>query len=93
MIHNISSSPSHHDDDDEMTISTRFFWRNIRDLTGRWRLIYMSRINSDENCNRTVGMRLPGGVLFICLNVPLRQRPCAGCQAMWDALRLDRPPG
>lgn len=33
----------------------------------------------DENCNRTIGLKLPGGALFLCLNVPLRQKPCPVC--------------
>lgn len=49
-----------------------------------WRpLILVGVRGGDENCNRTVGLRLPGErALFLCLNVPLRQRPCDECQAL-----------
>lgn len=48
----------------------RFFWWNTRTLTYRWRPLYLG--GTDEFGNRTLGIRLPGGVLFACLNVPLR---------------------
>ena len=61
--------------DDEPHRSTRFFWWSARSLTCRWRLLYWG---TEENCNRTLGVRLPGGVLFVCLNIPLRQAPHPG---------------
>lgn len=51
--------------------ASRFFWWSARDLTYRWRLLYLG--GTDEFDNTTVGIRLPGGVLFTCLNVPLRR--------------------
>ncbi|WP_329390147.1 hypothetical protein [Streptomyces sp. NBC_01716] len=45
-----------------------------------WKLLILDGIRGgDENCNRTIGVRIPGGALFICLNLPLRQRPCVEC--------------
>jgi hypothetical protein len=58
--------------DDEPHHSTRFFWWSAHDLTCRWQLLCWG---TEENCNRTLGVRLPGGVLFVCLNIPLRQKP------------------
>lgn len=61
--------------------SSRFFWWGAAGLTRRWLPLYLAGWRGgDENCNRTVGVRLPGGVLFACLNVPLRQEPCAECR-------------
>ncbi|MEW2498393.1 hypothetical protein AB0942_33405 [Streptomyces nodosus] len=57
--------------------STRFFWWRAGTLTRSWQPVYTG---DEENCNRTIGLRLPGGVLFMCLNVPLRQRPCDWCR-------------
>jgi hypothetical protein len=59
--------------------STRWFWWNASSLTHRWRPLYWG---SEENCNRTIGLRVPGGVLFLCLTVPLRQTECEECQAL-----------
>ncbi|WP_186783703.1 hypothetical protein [Streptomyces sp. CBG33] len=61
-------------------VSTRLFrWPANR--VNRWPLVILSGIRGgDENCNRTVGLRLPfAGVVFVCLNVPLRQKPCNDC--------------
>jgi hypothetical protein len=45
-----------------------------------WRpLILVGIRGGDEWCNRTVGLRLPGGALFLCLDVPLRRVPCDEC--------------
>lgn len=55
--------------------SKRFFWRKASTLTFRWTPFYFTP-HGEENCNTTFGLRLPGGVLFVCLNVPLRQEPC-----------------
>lgn len=45
-----------------------------------WRpLILVGIRGGDEWCNRTIGLRLPGGALFLCLNVPLRREPCPKC--------------
>lgn len=62
----------HHDD----YHSTRSFWWQADSLSFPWKPLYAG---TDENCNRTVGVRLPGGVLFVCLNIPLRQTPCDAC--------------
>lgn len=66
--------------DEERTVSTRFFWSAGWDSPW-WRpLILIGVRGGDENCNCTIGLRLPGGALFVCLNVPLRQEPCGECR-------------
>jgi hypothetical protein len=60
----------------ESTRSRRFFWWSAKDLTFRWRPLYWG---TEENCNRTFGVRVPGGVVFVCLNIPLRQTPHEKC--------------
>lgn len=63
--------------------SSRLFWWSVSSLTQPWKLLYLDGIHGgDENCNRTIGLRLPGGVLFLCLNIPLRQKPCANCRSL-----------
>lgn len=47
----------------------RFWWWPAQRLTSRWRLLLFG---VDEFNNRTVGIRLPGGMLIVALNVPLR---------------------
>lgn len=63
--------------------SRRVFWSGGGWDSPWWKpLILVGIRGGDENCNRTVGLRLPGGALFLCLNVPLRQEPCAECQEL-----------
>jgi hypothetical protein len=62
--------------DDPPIRSRRFFWWPASTLVFRWQLLYAGK---EENCNRAVGIRVPGGVIFLCLNIPLRQKPCSGC--------------
>lgn len=61
---------------DEDTPS-RFFWWNASGLTRPWQPLYVG--GTDEWCNRTLGIRLPGGVLFVVLNPKVRTAPCAQC--------------
>lgn len=42
-------------------------------------LILIGVHGGDENCNRTIGLRVPGGAVFLCLNIPLRQKPHRDC--------------
>ena len=64
-----------------VTTSSRFFWWRAEGLTYRWRPLHLRGIwHGDENCNRTIGVRLPGGMLHVCLNVPLRQQPHDECR-------------
>lgn len=53
---------------------SRFFWWNASDLVSRWLPLYWG--GTDEFCNRTLGLRLPGGVLFWTLGWKLRTRMC-----------------
>lgn len=57
------------------TVSTRCFWHPGRSID-RWPLL---RLGNEENCNRVLSIRIPGGAVNICLNVPLRQKPCTTC--------------
>jgi hypothetical protein len=69
------------DDLNAPTVSRRFFWWRASSLTYRWRPLYLvGWRHGDENCNGTIDARLPGGMLFVCLNVPLRQEPCDDCK-------------
>ena len=36
-------------------------------------------LGGDENCNRTLCLKLGNGALILALNVPLRQQPCIEC--------------
>lgn len=70
-------------DEDDPVVSKRFFWWDADSLTFPRKIFYRG---GDENCNTTVGLRLPGGVLFLCLNIPLRQAdspPCTSCEP-WE---------
>lgn len=68
-------------DGEWVTTSRRLFWWQASGLSYRWQPLYLRGFwHGDENCNRTVGVRLPGGMLFVCLNVPLRQQPHDDCR-------------
>ena len=47
----------------------RFWWWPAHQLTHRW---CPGFLGGDEFGNRTVAIRLPGGLLITALNVPLR---------------------
>jgi hypothetical protein len=66
-------------------VSSRFFRWPAREAD-RWPVLILAGIRGgDENCNRTVGLRLPlVGAAFLCLNIPLRQRPCRACLKEWN---------
>lgn len=68
------------------TVSSRFF-RWPANQVNRWPLLILDGIRGgDENCNRTIGVRLPfAGVVFACLNIPLRQKPCRDCLSRWPS--------
>lgn len=45
-----------------------------------WQWICLAGIHGgDENCNRTLGIRWGKRACFVCLNIPLRQKPCREC--------------
>ena len=49
-------------------------------LSPWWHLIELAGIRGgDEWCNRTIGLRLPGGCLFLNLNFPMRTTMCKEC--------------
>lgn len=58
----------------EMDAARRAWWLSTRYLTNRWRPCL---IGGDEFGNRTLAVRLPGGMLIVALNVPLRT-------VLWD---------
>lgn len=69
------------DDLDGPVKSTRWWWSPAAENAFRWKLLYWG---TEENCNQAIGLRLPGGVLHVCLNIPLRQTRCRNCQlSMW----------
>jgi len=72
------------DDLDEPVVSRRVFWSGGGWECPWWKpLILVGVRGGDENCNRTIGLRLPGErALFLCLNVPLRQQPCDECKEL-----------
>jgi hypothetical protein len=46
-----------------------------------WRPIILVGIRGgDEWCNRTIGLRIPGGAVFLNLNWPMRTQPCEKCR-------------
>lgn len=55
----------------------RFFWWPADELTYPWRL---AMLGGDEYGRRTLGVRLPGGMLFVALwRFPEFRGPCARC--------------
>ena len=71
--------PDHYEDFDAPVRSTRFF-RWPREQID-WYFLWMT--GTDENCNRTLGVRVPfAGAIFVVLNRHIRQEPCGGCLAM-----------
>lgn len=45
-----------------------------------WKPIILDGIHGgDEWCNRTIGLRLPGGAVFIVINPRLRSESCEEC--------------
>jgi hypothetical protein len=64
----------------DVTVSKRtFWWPGANDMPW-WKPIILDGIRGgDENCNRTIGINTPWGQAFICLNIPLRQKPCTTC--------------
>lgn len=57
-----------------------------------WKPVCLAGIRGgDENCNRTVGVRWGRGAWFICVNVPLRQKPCKRCLPEIGEQRVYRP--
>lgn len=60
-------------------MSRRFFHYREHGMPW-WKIIDLVGIHGgDENCNRTLGVKWGRGEWFICLNVPLRQKPCGKC--------------
>ena len=67
----VKPEPDPESDDEFVELrASRFFWWSASDLTYRWRPLYIG--GTDEFDNTTLGVRLPGGVLFMCLNWPLK---------------------
>lgn len=61
------------------TVSQRFFHYTRHGMPW-WKIIDLAGIHGgDENCNRTIGFKWGRGEWFICLNIPLRQKPCRKC--------------
>ena len=48
-----------------------------------WRPVILVGIRGgDEWCNRTIGLRMPGGAVFLNLNFPMRTRMCDECRKL-----------
>lgn len=66
--------------DQDVTSSSRFFrWKKGSYDLPWWQF---GMIGAEENCNRTIGIKTPWGLVFACLNMPLRQKPCHECRSM-----------
>lgn len=63
----------------EATRSTRWFWWHASSLAHRWHPLYWG---TDENCNPTIGLRVPGGVIFLCRGWRVRQDECEECRSL-----------
>ena len=60
---------------------SRFFWWSRKDLTYPWRPVL---VGGDEYARRTVGVRVPGGMLFLALwRFPEFRGPCTRC-GRWE---------
>lgn len=57
-------------------VSTRWFWHSHRTHDLWWPL---AGRGTDENCNRLVWVRVPGGALHLVLERRVRQKPCPEC--------------
>ena len=64
---------------DEPVRSSRLWFSGGWDSPWYKPLILAGIHGGDENCNRTIGFRVPGGAVFLCLNTPLRQKPHPEC--------------
>lgn len=54
---------------DVLDVARRYWWWPVSELTNRRQLFLRG---GDEFGNRTIGIRLPGGMLIVALNIPLR---------------------
>ena len=73
----LHSCDAHNSDHRGCCKPTRFFWWKAKQFDRKTRAYWQPfHTGCDEFCNRTLGIRLPFGVLFICLNVPLRKVTC-----------------
>lgn len=56
------------------------WWSPGWDRAWMFPIILVGIRGGDEWCNRTIGLRLPGGALFLNLNFPMRTRRCDECR-------------
>lgn len=61
---------------------SRVWWSAGWDSPWYKPLITVGIRGGDEWCNRTLGIRLPGGALFFNLNFPMRTQMCEKCRAL-----------
>lgn len=82
----VDNCAAHDPDHGNCLQPSRWFWWSARQLSYRWKLLYLNGVHGgDEFCNRTLGLRLPGGVLFVVLNWRLRYETCSECMAEAEA--------
>lgn len=67
------------DEDDDSVQPSRFWYSRGWDSSWYRPLILIGIRGGDEWCNRTIGLRVPGGALFLALNIPLRRKMCEKC--------------
>ena len=73
----------------ENVVSSRSWWEPGGELTHWWKPLYLG---SDENCNKILSIRLPGGVWNQNPMPRIRQKPCRVCmnEAAWEAFRYQK---
>jgi hypothetical protein len=74
--------PGHDPDHANCSQPSRLWWSAGWDSPWWKPLILVGVRGGDEWCNRTVGLRLLGGAVFLALNIPLRRETCDDCLAI-----------
>lgn len=76
-----------HDPDHGNCFKPKRIWFS-KGWNGPWwePLIFVGIKGGDEFCNRTVGLKVPGGAIFLNLSFPMRTETCDQC------LEYARPP-
>lgn len=80
-----------HDPDHGNCLKPKRVWYSGGGWTSPWwqLLILVGIRGGDEFCNRTIGLKVPGGAVFLNLNFPMRTETCDKCL---DDTRPSLPP-